>query len=125
MSLHQILEIVVSIIFVSPFLALKEKKIVYRSLDSFTVDYEVNKIKLFIGKGNDEAIVKPLFNMVKKSFQNLGIDFVDFEVVIDSLILPIEDNIKISKEEDVMVATEISKKPEKVFQDKARNRSCC
>ena len=37
--------------------ALKDKKIIYRSLDCFNTDFSKNEIKLWIGKGNDDIVV--------------------------------------------------------------------
>lgn len=84
--------------------ALKDKKIVYRSLDSFNVDFDTNQVKLSVGKGNDEAIVKPLLDMVQKSLRVLGLDFVDFNIEINPFILPISETIAISKQEDMRAA---------------------
>ncbi|MBQ6816869.1 MAG: PHP domain-containing protein, partial [Bacilli bacterium] len=84
--------------------ALKEKKIIYRSLESFNVDFETNKVKLSVGKGNDEAIVKPLLEMVEKSFCVLGLNFVEFNIEINPFILPISETIFISRQEDMREA---------------------
>lgn len=84
--------------------ALKDKKIIYRSLDSFNVVFNTNEVKLSVGKGNDEAIVKPLLVMVEKSFVILGLDFVRFTIEVNPFILPISETIAISRQEDMRTA---------------------
>lgn len=84
--------------------ALQDKKVIYKSLSNFSIDFDVNQVKLWIGKGNDDRIVKPLFDMVKKGFINLGLDFVEFLIEINAFILPIKDTIDISRDEDLKAA---------------------
>ena len=84
--------------------ALKDKKIIYRSLDCFNTDFSKNEIKLWIGKGNDETIIKPLFDMVEKSFVLLGLNFVKFIIEVNPMILPVSETISISRKEDAQMA---------------------
>ena len=84
--------------------ALKEKKIIYRSLDSFQSEFSLNEVKLWVGKGNDDEIVKPLLAMVEKSFVLLGLDFVRFTIDVNPFILPISETIAISRQEDMRAA---------------------
>ena len=63
-----------------------EKKVIYRSLDAFSIDFMENEIKLWVGKGKDMEVVKPLLDMVEKGFIVLGLDFVKFNIEVNALI---------------------------------------
>lgn len=80
---------------------LKEKKVLYRSLDYFQTDYLDNEVKIWVGRGNDKEIVKPLFEMVEKSFIALGLTFVKFTIEVNAFIMPASDVVSISRDEDV------------------------
>ena len=77
---------------------LAEKNVTYIALDKYkdNIEYGENRITLKTAKGNERKYVEPLYNMVAKSFNQLGIDFVEFELITDPFMLSIRDDIAIS-----------------------------
>ena len=81
-----------------------EKKVIYRALFNFEAEYLDNEIKLWIGRGKDKDIVKPLFDIVENGFKNLGLTFVKFSMEISAFLIPSTDAISITRDEDVKQA---------------------
>ena len=78
-----------------------DKNVTYLALENYDVEFEKNKITITIGEGKEKKFVTPLFEMVEKSFNLLGIDFVEFSIVVTSFVLSVSDNIAVSINEEV------------------------
>lgn len=81
-----------------------EKNVTYLALKNYDVEFDENKITITIGEGKEVKFLTPLFEMVEKSFKLLGIDFVLFQIVATSFVLPVSENIALSINEEVNTA---------------------
>lgn len=88
---------------------LKDRKVIYQSLDKFQVEFNDNNATIIVGGDEDYITIEPLFNSIKKSIARLGIDFVNFNLRIDESVVSIKETIKESAIDSLNVAMSHSK----------------
>ena len=88
---------------------LKDRKVIYQSLDKFQVEFNDNDATIIVGGDEDYITIEPLFNSIKKSIARLGIDFVNFNLRIDESVVSIKETIKESAIDSLNIAMNHSK----------------
>ncbi len=108
---------------------LKEKKVIFLSLDKFQVEFKDNQATIFVGGDSDIALIEPLFRFVQKSIAALGITFAEFDVKINEAIVSIDETIRESAIDDLnsaivanrnSVSTKETKNTQKVYKPEKR-----
>lgn len=88
---------------------LKNRKVIFLSLDKFQVEFKDNEAIIYVGGDSDVELIEPLFRFVQKSIEALGITFTSFTVKINESIVSIDETIKESAIDDLNMAITNSK----------------
>lgn len=83
---------------------LKNRKVIFLSLDKFQVEFKDNEAIIYVGGDSDVELIEPLFRFVQKSIEALGITFTNFTVKINESIVSIDETIKESAIDDLNMA---------------------
>ena len=79
----------------------------YKALRKFNYKCDNNKVLLYLGDESEFRFVKPLLDNLQKSFNTLGLTFINLDVEISNFVPTIIDEIAVSRE--VSINESISK----------------